>query len=789
MSNPLRSGALLTSRERAWAVALLLFGVVLCFVPLFDALGYEWCFAMAVVAAPAGALLGAGRVTDRRRQSQTTSDARPGATVARLYASVVLRVWLLLIPPVVAIVANAARVRNCDLVGGLAWFALLPLASAAMGAALGVVAGLARPWRRAGWPSLLAIGGIVCSIVWGIVHFYRAPPIFAYDPFVGYFPGALYDEDVRISSALLWARLYQAAVATTALAACALFLDGAMLSVRARSARGRWKPLALAIAAAAFALAIHARRGQLRFDLDAEDVARALGAEKHTPHFVLHYSPIGPYAKNIDAFALEFEFRWAQHARLFPRAPAVPVHAFLFDSPSQKRALVGASNTNVTKGWRREIYLHYEGWQQPSLAHELAHVFAASFGDRLVGSSHHGIHINVGLAEGVAVAAAWSEYEWWQPLTPHQIVKVLRDARLIDGAALDRAMGLSFYGLSSGQAYAIAGSFCRFLLDGRGAEKLMAIHRAGGSPDAWRRIYGVDFATLSAEWQQFVDEQTVSDADRAFALDWLRRPAIFARPCAHAIAVERQRAWRATLTGDRAGALAMWQAVCDGELAESDDLASASDAALLAGDRREARRFATELVSRRSIGDVLRGRAETTMGDLALLDGDAAAASVAYDRAARLPITGYNARMLTLKRLMCRWPPGPPRATVAQVLVLAERESEPSFDLGDLRSLVEREPHRTLCRYLLARQLFARDRFREVLDALSGSDGDEPLPDARFDRDRQRLLGTAAFRLGDYTRARSIFARLAQDADADQGLRRDALDWRDRCDFAETHRP
>jgi hypothetical protein len=72
---------------------------------------------------------------------------------------------------------------------------------------------------------------------------------------------------------------------------------------------------------------------------------------------------------------------------------------------------------------------------------------------------------------------------------------------------------------------------------------------------------------------------------------------------------------------------------------------------------------------------------------------------------------------------------------------------------------------------------------------LSASEGDEPLPDARFGRDRQRLLGTAAFRLGDYARARSLFARLTQDPDADRGFRRDALDWCDRCDFAETYRP
>src|SRR5262249_21353042 len=155
--------------------------------------------------------------------------------------------------------------------------------------------------------------------------------------------------------------LYHAALATTALAACALFLDGATLSLRLGAARRRGALVALVLVAAAGAIGLHASAARLRFALDADDVARALGAEKRTAHFVLHYSPTGPYAPQIDAFALDFEFRWAQHARLFPRAPALPVHAYLFDSPAQERALVGASTTSVTKGSRRETYLHYDG--------------------------------------------------------------------------------------------------------------------------------------------------------------------------------------------------------------------------------------------------------------------------------------------------------------------------------------------------------------------------------------------------------------------------------------------
>jgi hypothetical protein len=384
-----------------WAAALLLLGGGLCFVPLFDALGYEWCLAIGVAAAFAGAQLSAAATVRWRRRVPTPGADDPGALVlARLYARIAGVVWLMLLPPLVAIVANALRVRNCDLAAGFGWFALLPIPSAAMGVALGMVVALARPWRSLWAPSLAAIGGIFVSALWGLVRYHGTPPAFAYDPFVGYLPGPIYDEDLRIGGALVWARLYHAALALAALATCTLFLDGPTRSLRVRAMRGRPPVLALVVAFAALAAGLHARRARLGFDLDADDLARALGAEKRTAHFVLHYSPRGPYAAHIDEFALDCELRWHQHAQLFQRAPALSVHAFLFDSPAQKRALVGASNTMVTKGWRRETYLHYDGWPQSALAHELAHIFAGQFGDPFLGSSHHSVHVNVALMEG-----------------------------------------------------------------------------------------------------------------------------------------------------------------------------------------------------------------------------------------------------------------------------------------------------------------------------------------------------------------------------------------------------
>src|SRR2546423_1392609 len=82
--------------------------------------------------------------------------------------------------------------------------------------------------------------------------------------------------------------------ALAAIAVAALFLDGSDLGLRARAARRR-SPLFAGLAVAA-ALALGLAGGRLGFARSAEDIARALGGEKRTQHFVLHYSPSGPFA-------------------------------------------------------------------------------------------------------------------------------------------------------------------------------------------------------------------------------------------------------------------------------------------------------------------------------------------------------------------------------------------------------------------------------------------------------------------------------------------------------------
>ena len=55
--------------------------------------------------------------------------------------------------------------------------------------------GAARPSRAFALP--------VASLLWSLLRLYRDPPVFAFDPFGGYFPGPIYDEALRPPLALL----------------------------------------------------------------------------------------------------------------------------------------------------------------------------------------------------------------------------------------------------------------------------------------------------------------------------------------------------------------------------------------------------------------------------------------------------------------------------------------------------------------------------------------------------------------------------------------------------------
>jgi hypothetical protein len=136
-----------------------------------------------------------------------------------------------------------------------------------------------------------------------------------------------------------------------------------------------------------------------------------------------------------------------------------------------------------------------------AIQHEVMHVFAPN--------------ANRFLAEGIAVYA--HERLGGNKAYPnngadlHEAAKPL--AARADVAALERVTTpdrLGASGLSEDEAYLVAGSFVRFLIERHGLDKFRALYAAtplvprgrnAGDPARWSAVYGVAFAHLVSDWR------------------------------------------------------------------------------------------------------------------------------------------------------------------------------------------------------------------------------------------------------------------------------------------------
>ena len=135
---------------------------------------------------------------------------------------------------------HGARVGFCDLWGGLLGFLLNPVPGALLGGAWGAyVAERARGARsrrrRIAAAVLLALLAPALGVAVSLWRFYTSPMVFAFDPFVGYFSGTLYDTIIDAGAPLLTYRL-----GTLATLAAALF--AASLLARTRGASSPPRP-------------------------------------------------------------------------------------------------------------------------------------------------------------------------------------------------------------------------------------------------------------------------------------------------------------------------------------------------------------------------------------------------------------------------------------------------------------------------------------------------------------------------------------------------------------------
>jgi hypothetical protein len=781
-------GARLGPRFWVWAALLAGLALALDFVPLFDVLGYDFSFALGFAAAFAGVDLGHGVVARARAAGRDgPSGSSPAAALCRRVVTALGAALAVLALPLLLSLANALRVRNCSLGAGLGFFALLPVGTAVFAAPAGVLAAtfVRRRGRLAAWALPLL------SLAWTLWRLYEGPAVFAFDPFGGYFPGPIYDEALRPPARLLIFRLVNVVWIGTAVTVA--------LAVVGRGAHPRtWRRIAgLALPLVISSGLLFASRGDLGFYVRRGDLEAVLNRTLRTEHFVVRYADSsGKTPADLALQAEDYEFRYHQLVETLGAEPAGPVTVWEFPNADVKKSLVGAGHTLYAKPWTREIFLQTERFPSTRLRHELAHVFAGAFGDPIFGIAFrwtwHGPlpwpTLAMGLVEGLAEAADSSDPDGNS--TIHQDAA----AMMADGLAppLADVVGAGFSGQSGARAYTLAGSFCTFLLETRGPERLRALYRSAGN---FTDVYRTPLADLEDEWRRFLRGQPLSARDKARASEQFRRPAIFKKVCARELAARVAEA-RGLERVAPSEAVRLLADACQDDPNEPSYRLELAQAHAFAGERRAALEGLGRLAGDADVTQPVHAQAASLAAEIQFHAGDFVNASADERRVLELATEDGDRRLATAKLRALATPAA--RQTLGRALFgdeLGGAGADPVLTFHLMGEYARLHADDRIGPYLLGRQLLGRAPEEALPFLRRACDDEAPLParaDAAalpplFERECRRMVAEAAYRLGDFERARAALTILAGEAEGEAEQLR-ALDMRARVAWAASSR-
>lgn len=764
-----------------WLIIAAGLGVGLCFTPLFGVLGYEFSLAAAGFAALSGLDLGAARARAAQRGLATAPPSRY-AFIPEVLASSAIAMAIVCVPAAIVSI-HGIWTPTCDWGFGIRALATMPMSTAALCGALGHTLGIAagvrtapdRWWlpHRSTWLAVIVPIGVLAT--WGLWRFYSEPPVFIYNPLIGYFPGNVYDEEIALGWPLVWSRLESLAMITALAAAVAGQFDERTRRLRRNLAAGRRALVQRAIAtgAAIVAIALRCNAGSLGYAINADDIQTKLGGRIDTEHFVIFYAETPDIRTDIPWIAADHEFRYAQVVAQTQVAPNGKLTSYYFASPEQKARWFGAKRVEMAKPWRREIYLDHRPFPHPSLRHEIAHAVAGAFGDPLFGvAAKHLVLFNPGVIEGLAVALDWPG--GYDSLTPHQAVRAMQllgvQPRISD------LFSIQFLAVSAARGYTTAGSFLRFLMERNGPGPMRSLYASGGD---FVTAYHRPLADLESEWRAMVSAIELPNDVVEAMRERFRSGSVFSRPCPHAIAAKRAAAGSELVAGRRSRAIALMRQVCGDapdeprhELELGDVLSEGN-----ASEISEAKALWTSVADHRGNSSSLRAEA---LKRLARLENKLPAQIDLIERARALPIDSGDRRALDAEAYALRatGPAGPELRKYFQ-------EVKQDLDrIAIAAKAVELEPNLALPHYLLGLQKANAGDWSEAASELDRA-LTIGLPSGNFARFAARRLAIAAYRTSDAARLnRAIAALSGPDASETDHLL--AADWTQRRAFKAT---
>jgi tetratricopeptide (TPR) repeat protein len=711
-------------------------GCVLGFLPLFGGPGYESALGLGLLLPLPIACACAARVCPRAAEPLPFRRRSPLGALLGAFGFALLCVAVQL----VIVLLHGLRAGFCNVLQGVVLFALGPAVGALLAAAWGTSAGLAAVHvsgsRRRTWAVALAALGPLSGVVLSLWRFWTSPMVFAFDPFVGFFAGTLYDTVIDAVPRLVTYRVGSAGTLLAVTCLAALLRRSAQGRVELAPARRRPICGALALLGVSVSAGVYLCGPELGHYQTTGSIRAALGHSWSSERCDIVY-PSGILLERVQLLGAECDAHLAHHEAYFEVAFPERVTIFAFLSAAQKGALMGASSTYIAKPWRREVYVQSDNYPHPVLSHELAHVVAGGLarGPFRVAGPLGGWIPDPGRIEGFAVAAAPSSESDYTLL---EWTRALRDLNLLP--PLSSVFKLSFLGQNSSTAYTVAGAVVAWLHDAYGAEALRAWY---GGAELGEAFAGKTLPVLQQEFSAELDRVQLPAWVLDLAKSRFDRPAIFGRSCPHVVDELLEDANAALQRHDVAAASAAY----DASLRLDPGNFGARIGRAVCEQRRGAEQAAEaryiELGADPSLTRVQRAVVAERLGDAALLAGDIVHAERYYTEAERDALEEARTRALAVKRYAAR---GNGRAAVAELLIGdPERGTDLMQASASLGEWSVREPGLGLAEYLLGKNLYSRARWRDASLHLERALGRAlPLPSVRREALRSQIFALCA---------------------------------------------
>lgn len=692
--------------------------LALGFVPLFAGPGYESALGTGVFLPFAAALSGA---------------VRAGGfffSPLRALEAGVSRGALLGLVALLASVVHGIRTGFCSFFDGLELFVLGPLIGSIAAGAWGASAMWLSRGRRRGLSLALAGAAPLASMLVSATRFYTSPLVFAFDPFVGFFSGALYDTVIDGVD-----RLYSYRVGT----ACSLlFAGGVAAHLELRPARPR--PIVSVLTALSFvgSVAITLAGPQLGHWHTAATIQEELGARLSSERCDVVY-PATMRPSDAQLFARDCDRDVEMVAAYLGVARPPRVLAYLFADSSQKRRLMGAADTYIAKPWRREVYVQASGYPHPVLGHELAHVVAGSLGRGPFRVAGHlgGLLPIPGLIEGIAVAASPDDDE----LSPLAWSKAMLDLGLLP--RLESLFSLGFLTQDAGRAYTVAGAFVGLVRERHG---VAALGRWYGG-ESLEAVTGMSWAAHEAAFREHIAALTLPPEALALGKARFDRPAVFGRRCPHEIDALTRKAQGKLASGDVAGALELADELVTRERKNAGARLLREVCLERKGDVARASNELEALAADEGAGRIARNRATERLGDLAFVRGDVAEATRRWQETRSHVLDEDHLRTLDVKLHVADTGHGGD-AVRHLLLGMPETGTDVVRASEELGRWAERQPDDGLPRYLLGRNALSRGLYPRALELLREA-ATRRLEPLRVRREAGRQLVVVGCILGD----------------------------------------